>query len=314
MTPASFAELFGLRHAVVSAPMAKISGGRLAAAVTEAGGLGLIGGGYGDRAWMRREWEIAANPRVGVGLILWVIPDAVEVVDELMNWGVRTFCFAFGDPAAVIDRVRARGGRSLVQINTPQEARSALAAGADAVIAQGEEAGGHGQSGRPLRDLLPAVVELAGRMPVLAAGGITTRSDVAAAVARGASGVLVGTRFYATDEALDLPAAKRRLVEAGSDATTRTSAFDHLRGPLWPEGYNGRALHNSATEWWAGSQASEAEVAQRQDRYRSADLSGDLDFRVVWAGAGVSRIGRIQSASAVTADLAAGLNGANCES
>ena len=137
--------------------------------------------------------------------------------------------------------------------------------------------------------LLPEVIAAVAPIPVLAAGGITTADDRHRAMAAGAAGVVVGTRLYASHEALDTDAAKARLV-AGS-ATCRTIVFDLVRGPAWPAGHTGRALVNSTVERWHGREAAlRADLDSARHDYRQAVADDDPDVRVVWAGTGVAHI------------------------
>jgi nitronate monooxygenase len=310
-TPATrrFVRGFGVTHPVVNAPMARIAGGELAAAVDGAGGLGLIGGGYGDLGWIREQWARAGAAgtgvgTVGVGLILWVLDDPATKVDELLALGVRTFFLSFGDPTPCVARIHDAGGRVVHQVNTLEEARQGQTAGVDAIAVQADGAGGHGRPGATLVELLPAVVDLVAPTPVLAGGGIADARDVARARSLGAAGVVVGTRFYATHEALDTSDAKERLVTAESEDTIRTSVFDAVRGPTWPEGYDGRAIVNEATRLWHGRDGDlAATIDAERARYAAATEAGDLSWRAVWAGIGVDRITRIDHAADVVAEL-----------
>jgi nitronate monooxygenase len=217
---------------VVNAPMAGIAGGALAAAVTRAGGLGFIGGGYGDMSWIDEQLDIAADAAVGVGLITWALRDRPGLVEHVVRRGVRWVWLSFGDPAAFLPVIHGDGAIAVCQVQTVSEAGHAAAAGADVIVAQGHESGGHGRDTEPLADLLPAVIAAVAPVPVLAAGGITTRDDRRRATALGAAGVVIGTRLYASHEALDTHAAKFLLVAA--TATRRTTVFDLVRGPVWP--------------------------------------------------------------------------------
>lgn len=301
-----FCERFDVEYPIVNAPMAFVAGGRLASAVSCAGGLGVVGGGYGDLAWIEEQLERCGRTPVGVGVITWALATSPQLLDGLIELGVRTVVLSFGDPTTATVRLCDAGVRVICQVQNADDASRAVAAGADAVVAQGAESGGHGAGRSPLNRLLPTVLDVAGTVPVLAAGGIVTRDDVARARSTGAAGVMVGTRFYATSDSLDTEEAKRRLVD--SDETIRTSVFDAVRGPAWPEGFDGRALTNDLTRRW---QTNGSEIRRTIDvehaRYAKAVADDDLRTRVVWAGAAVGAVEDLRSAEAVVHDLAAGL-------
>ena len=141
------------------------------------------------------------------------------------------------------------------------------------------------------------------RLLLLRDGAITTPSDRQRATASGAAGVVVGTRLYASHEALDTDAAKARLV--ASSVTRRTTVFDLVRGPIWPAGHSGRAIVNSTVERWHGRQAALRRDLDTQRRhYRQAVAADDTDVRVVWAGTGVSRIHDILPAGEIVRTIA----------
>jgi nitronate monooxygenase len=194
VTPLTVA--LGLRHPVVLAPMAGVSGGALAAAVSRAGGLGLIGGGYGDRDWLEREFAAAGDARVGTGFILWALERQPDLLDLALDRDPAAVFLSFGDFGRFAGRVRRAGIPLILQVQTLAQARAALDAGADILVAQGTEAGGHGGA-RATLPLVPAVVDIAGEVPVLAAGGIADGRGLAAALMLGAAGALCGTAFYA---------------------------------------------------------------------------------------------------------------------
>ena len=234
MIRTALTETFALSHPLVLAPMGGVSGGRLAAAVSNAGGLGLVGGGYGDRDWLARELALVqaqATRAWGVGFITWSIgPGVLELA---LAHAPRAVMLSFGDPRPHADAIRAAGCALVCQVQSLAEAELAREAGADFIVAQGTEAGGHGGT-RSTLALVPAIVDLVAPTPVLGAGGIADGRGVAAALMLGAQGALIGTRFCATPEALGRDAAKRRLVAASGDETARTRVFDIVRGYAWP--------------------------------------------------------------------------------
>ncbi|MCB1434434.1 MAG: nitronate monooxygenase, partial [Alphaproteobacteria bacterium] len=213
--------LLGITHPIVLAPMGGVAGGKLAAAVTEAGGLGIIGGGYGDprlgyggTEFMDREFRAAGNARVGVGYITWSLAKAPHLLDEALARKPVAVFLSFGDEMPFASKIKDAGSLLICQVQDVEGARRAVDAGADMIVAQGSEAGGHGKERRSVMALVPAVVDAVGSVPVLAAGGIGDGRGLAAALMLGAAGVLVGTRFWATPEALGSDAAKSLLTRA----------------------------------------------------------------------------------------------------
>lgn len=276
--------LLELEHPVLLAPMDIVSGGRLAAAVTHAGGLGLLGGGYGKGDWIDREWERAGNARIGCGFITWSLAQHTEALDHALAHKPAAIMLSFGDPRPFADAIHRAGSRLICQVQTLSQAREARSAGADVIVAQGTEAGGHGMS-EPLFTLLPQVVDIAPETPVIAAGGIADGRGMAAAMALGAEGILMGTRFYASQEADGHPEAKRRIVAAGGGESFRSVVFDLSRQIRWPQQYTGRLLRNRHLETWLGR---EDELARRADEigpdYAAARERGDFDVAGVIAG------------------------------
>jgi nitronate monooxygenase len=197
---------------------------------------------------------------------------------------------SFGDPAPFVPSIRAAGARLILQVQTLADARAAAALGADLVVAQGAEAGGPGAK-RATLPLVPAVVDAIAPIPVAAAGGIADGRGLAAALMLGAAGVLVGTRFYASKEALGHASAKARLVDDEGDATLRTTVFDLVRGLDWPTRFTGRALENRLSETWHGREAElRAQFAEEHERYAAAAQVGDVSRTVVWASEAVDLI------------------------
>ncbi|AEW92560.1 MULTISPECIES: NAD(P)H-dependent flavin oxidoreductase [Streptomycetaceae] len=285
----------GITHPVVLAPMDGVAGARLATAVTSAGGLGLLGGGYGDGEWLKREFAAAAGTRVGCGLITWSLARRPELLDVALEHRPAAVMLSFGDPAPFADRIRAAAVPLLCQVHTLDQARQALDAGADAVVAQGGEAGGHGVGTRSTFTLVPDVADLiADRSPatlLLAAGGVADGRGLAGALALGADGVLVGTRFWATEEAVVPARAQARAMAAGGDDTVRTSVFDIVRGYDWPDDYKGRVLRNGFVDRWHGRETElTAQLAECTGQFEDAVSRQDFDVANVTVGEGVSQI------------------------
>lgn len=287
-----------IRHPVLLAPMDLVADACLATAVTRAGGFGILGGGYGDEEWLRRELAAAAGTRVGVGFITWSLARKPHLLDVVLESAPPAIMLSFGDVTPFANKIKAAGACLICQVQTLGQAKDALAAGADILVAQGAEAGGHGVS-RGTFSLVPAVVDVAGDVPVVAAGGVADGRGLAAALMLGASGVLVGTRFYASLEAAGRPEAKAAIVGATGDSTIRSILFDIARRNVWPAPYTGRVLQNDFSAAWRGR---EAELMQRPDeaeRYAAARNEGDFRTAAVIAGEAVDLIADISPAGEI---------------
>ena len=178
----------GIQHPILSAPMDVIAGARLTAAVSAAGGFGILGGGYGDEAWLKQETAKLADVSdpFGIGFITWSLAKQPALLDIALEARPRAIMLSFGDPRPFAPRIKSSGALLICQVQTEDMARQALDAGADILIAQGTEAGGHGAS-RTTLDIVPAIVDLAaGRVPVAAAGGIGDGRGLAAMMMLGA--------------------------------------------------------------------------------------------------------------------------------
>jgi nitronate monooxygenase len=292
-------KLLGITHPVILAPMGAVSGGRLAAAVARAGGMGLLGPGYLGADWIEREFAAAGNPPVGIGFITWHMASHPEQFEAAIAHRPPVVMLSFGDIAPFVPRIREIGAKCLAQVQSVTDAVLAAKAGADVIVAQGSEAGGHGAE-RGSFALLPAVVDAVSAIPVVAAGGVADGRGLAAALMLGASGVLIGTRFFASEEALGSPAAKQRLVDGTGEETLRTTIFDIVRKIDWPKPYTGRALANDFTRQWHGQEAALAgRVGPENARYLAAAEKGDTSTTVVWAGEDIDLIDRIEPAEEI---------------
>jgi nitronate monooxygenase len=282
-----------------------VSGGKLAAAVSHAGGLGLLGGGYGDGAWIERQWGQAGNARIGCGFITWSLAKRPELLDVALAHRPAAIMLSFGDPTPFASAISASGARLICQVQTVPQAREAVQAGADVIVAQGTEAGGHGQS-EPLLTLLPRVVDACPEVPVVAAGGIAEGRGLAAAMMFGAEGVLMGTRFYASREAEGHPGAKRRIVAAGAGQTVRSIVFDLSRGNRWPDPYTGRVLRNQHAERWLGRETELESQSEDVGRaYMAAREQGDFEVAAVIAGEACALVDDIPPAAEIVARIVA---------
>jgi nitronate monooxygenase len=303
--------LFGIQHPIVLAPMGGVSGGSLAGAVSDAGGLGLIGCGYangrlgyGSPEWVEAQFDLAGNRKVGTGFITWSLAERPQMLDLALARNPSAVMLSFGDIAPFGTKIKDAGAALICQVQTLDGAREAAAGGADVIVAQGTEAGGHGSHGRATFSLVPAVVDAVGDIPVLAAGAITDGRGLAAALMLGAAGVLVGTRFFAAEEALGHGNAKQRIVAAGSDDTLRTHVFDTVRGLSWPDGYTGRAIGNDFSKAWHGNDGELDQDEAEFERYAAAAAAGDVDTAVVFAGEGIDLISSVEPAGEIVRAMA----------
>ena len=305
--------LLGITHPIVLAPMGNVAGGRLAAAVTEAGGFGIIGGGYGDpkagyggTEFMEREFRAAGNARIGVGYITWSLAKFPHLLDEALDHRPAAVFLSFGEEQPFAAKIKAAGARLICQVHDIAGAKRARDAGADMLVAQGTEAGGHGKQRRAVFTLVPGIVDIAGSVPVLAAGGVADGRGLAAALMLGAAGVLVGTRFWATPEALGSDAAKARLVAATGDNTLRTRVFDTVRELDWAADYSGRAVANDFTTKWHGRDAElAARGAEEREAWWAAQRAADMRQAVVYAGEGLDLVHDIRPAGGIVRDMVA---------
>jgi len=279
-----------------------VSDAALVSAVSAAGGLGILGGGYGDSEWLTR--EIArlkeSHVRFGIGFITWSLAKQPRLLDLVLESEPAAVMLSFGNAAPFAEPIKRSGAALICQVQTLDMAREAVSVGADILVAQGTEAGGHGAS-RSTLTLVPELIDAIGPdVPVVAAGGIADGRGLAAALMLGASGVLMGTRFYATKEAAIAADAKERVRLATGDETARGIVFDIVRKRVWPGPFTGRCLRNSLFEQWVGR---ELELVRRADqenaRFLAAREAGDFDVAAVIAGEAVGLVRDIPSAREV---------------
>ena len=281
-------ELLGFTHPVLLAPMDGVADARLTAAVSAAGGLGILGGGYAhSEEWLSHELDELAQSgaRFGVGFITWSMAREPKLLDLALERKPAAIMLSFGDPRPFFEKIAGSGVPLICQVQTLALAKEAVAAGAKILIAQGAEAGGHGMS-RGTIALVPEVVDAVGSdVPVVAAGGIADGRGLAAALMLGASGVLMGTRFYATHEAAGADAAKQRIRDASGDDTQRSIVFDISRRNVWPAPFTGRCLRNDHLDRWYGREMELLRCAEEEsEKYAKARSDGNFDVAAVIAG------------------------------
>jgi nitronate monooxygenase len=301
----AFTELFSVQHPIALAPMGGASGGALAAAVSNGGGLGLVGGGRQDPGWLDHELEIVARGTSkpwGVGFQSWATD--VATVQRALAYQPRAVMLSFGDPRPLAAVVRAADAALIVQVTDLEEARQAIEVGADVIVAQGTEAGGHGGR-RSTLPFVPAVADLAAPTPALAAGGIADGRGVAAALVLGAAGALMGTRFLATLEALVMPSVVKAILDGGGEDTERSRISDIARGSSWPAKYGARTITNQFFDQWRGRESELAADSAALQTYHQAVANGDLPLEPVWASEAIDLITELSPAADLVGALAA---------
>lgn len=281
--------LLGIQRPILNASMAGTATGELAAAVSEAGGFGMIGGtNSGGAAWLREQIHVArslTSRPFGVGFIS-SFPDTAELARVALDEGVAAINHSFADPTPYVAPAHAAGVKVFVQVQTLNQAISAAHAGADVIIAQGGEAGGHaGALG--LFALLPAVVDAVAPVPVVAAGGIADGRGLAAALLLGAQGAWMGTRFVTSQEWGGPAWEQEAVLAATSDDTVQTRLYDLIAERPFPADNPDRMLRNAFIDRWHGR---ESEIPAQRETLRAEVAAGNerADLTVAGVSAGVS--------------------------
>ena len=311
----SATDRLGIEQPIVQAPIGGLSVPALAGAVSRAGGLGMMAITWldldGIRAQIAEVRSMTDRP-FGVNVVIDPQDDPQdERVEVALEAGAPVISFFWGDPAPYIDRVHAAGALATLTVGGAEEARRAVDAGVDLIVAQGWEAGGHVWSQVSTLALVPAVVDAVPGTPVIAAGGIADGRGLAAVLALGAGAAWMGTRFVASAEAPVHPDWLRRVLAARETDTFYGTLFD----VGWPNAPH-RVLRNATVDAWleagsppSGSRPGEGEVlARRPDgtemvRYSSvsarATAEGRIDELSLWAGQSAGLIGEVLPAAEI---------------
>ena len=319
----------GIEHPIWCAGMGAAAGPDLVAAVSNAGGLGVLGAAGAPPEEVRRRAarvrELTGRP-FGINFII----DGADTAEDIEFIRAEVAAAAesaaavvlfWGDPAPYVMAGHRGGALVLVQVGSAAEARAAAAAGVDAVIAQGVEAGGHVRGTTPVWELVPQVVAAVAPLPVLASGGIGDGAGVAQALRAGAQGVSLGTRFAASEEAWAHPEYKRRITASTAADTVYGELFD----VWWPDAPH-RVLRTRLVEEWEaagrpppGQRPGEGtpigtvtlSSGQQADWPRYAvgvagpDFDGDIDDAPLWAGESCTVVHDIKPAAQIVSDLVA---------
>lgn len=311
MISTKLTELLGIDHPVISAPMGSVSGGRLATAVTRAGGLGLVGVSYGDAAFIDEHVAQAAQGGGvwGVGCVMFTFDERPGLWDKVLGYAPPVIALSFGDADQVRRYVASAadsGAHVVVQVHDPEQAAVAVQAGASVLVAQGAEAGGHHKTQATL-PLIPAVLDLTqGVVPVVAAGGFADGRGLAAALALGADGVMMGTRFAVTEESMGTPGFKSSLISGATADLVDTRAFDVVRGIPWDEVYQARSVNNAFARAWTGRDGELAERrAEIEPEWAAAVARDDTSQRALFAGEVLDLVQDVRPAASVVRDTVA---------
>ena len=288
-------ERFGIQHPIVCAPMALVTGGALARAVSDAGGLGIVGGGYAGivsgEPDLDAELALAKSGKFGVGFITWALAREPQMLAKALRYSPMCVFLSFGDPSPFAAQIHDAGAALICQVQFLSQIDVALEAGAAVIVVQGAEAGGHGASRATLPFVPEAADYLKQRSPetlLLAAGGIADGRGLAAALMLGADGVLVGTRFWAAAEALTPKSHTDKAIAVTGDATARMKTLDALRGVPWPTEYSFRVLRNKLTDEWVDRDREAFRAfGTLSARYAEARAQNDLDTVAVVCGEAV---------------------------
>jgi nitronate monooxygenase len=299
--------LLGIDVPVVQAPMARVSDGQMAAAVSAAGALGMVAFGpnatAGDVAEQAGVAGEAGKP-YGMGLMAWAVERDPAPLEAALETDAALISVSFGAFEEPVRRVKAAGKLVTTQVGNLEEARRAERAGVDFVVARGREGGGHGRNDLGTLPLLQLVLD-AVDVPVVAAGGIASARGVAAVLAGGAVGAWVGTAFLCCRESSFPAASRQRLIAAGDGATAYGRVFDVAQRAAWPPEFGGRALRNRFFDEWEGREDELARDEVALQRYAEAQRQGDFDVAVIYAGQGAALLRAETAAADVVASLRA---------
>lgn len=293
-------QLLGVEHPVFNASMAGTATGMLAAAVSNAGGFGMIGGtGAGGASWLREQIASArAQTRrpFGVGFIS-SFPDTADLVTVALEAGVAAINHSFADPTPFVAPAHAAGVKVFAQVQSLAAAMQAAQAGVDVIIAQGGEAGGHGGHIGTFA-LLPAIADAVAPIPVVASGGVADGRGLAAALMLGAQGVWMGTRFVASPEWGGHPWEQQAVLSATADDTIQTSVYDRLFARPFPEGIDDRMVRNAfIARWQENTTDVGPENLALQEAVRLAEERGDITVAGISAGVSAGLVATMQPAA-----------------
>ena len=294
-------DLFGARVPILNAPMTPQAGGALARAVTEAGGLGMLGFDEDEsESSIAQELSIlerAPKASFGIGLVAWVLERRPALLDLAIAAKPKLISISFGDPSRYADRVHRAGILLGSQIQNRASAQVALDGAVDVLTAQGTEAGGHTGSAVGTLPLLQIVLDMT-RKPVLAAGGIATGRGLAAVLAAGAAGAWIGTPFLLAQEARNSDAARVRIAASDETQTIYTRVYDRVQHKGWPHEFGGRALRTPFLERWTDHEDELLRDSQAVKQFDPAEK--------IYAGQSVGLLRAVRPAGEIVQEIAEG--------
>ncbi len=298
--------LLGIDFPIISAPMAGTATAALATAVSQAGGFGMIGSGVNqDPSWLKEQIQAVREKSdlpFGVGFIS-SAPGIEKVIEAALDAKVAAVSHSFTDSTSFIREAQDSGVKVFAQVQTLANARKAVAAGADIICAQGNEAGGH-TSHLGTFSFVRAVVKIAGDIPVVAAGGIADGPGLAAALMLGAEGVWIGTRFVASMEWAGPEWAKGQVIIADADDTIFTKVYDLVTDAPFPLEVGDRVISNSFTDTWHGREVEMmARQTELQEDIATAIAAGDATTAPVRAGTACGLISSVEPASYILREI-----------
>jgi len=306
----SFCELLDIEAPILQAAIWPATSPELVAAVSEAGAIGTIAGifstGDGMTEQIERVRALTDRPFVVNHVVPTLDEDAFQAT---LDAGPAAVSFALGDPGELVDRAHAAGAKVIHQVHTVAQAREAAERGVDVVIAQGSEAGGQGMAaGVGTMTLVPQVVDAVSPIPVLAAGGVGDGRGLAAALALGAAGANVGTRFLASEEAAAEEDWKRRIAEVESEDVVRFQSWSAIMPPPPPGAYEvvPRVMRTDfVDEWESRPQDAAAEAERLQGEIMRAVRGGHAHEVVPFTGQTAGMIADVQPAAKIVHDMVA---------
>lgn len=315
MKESKLANRLGLKYPILQAPIGSMAGIELASAVSNVGGLGSLALTWTPKQTAVEQVQNLHTQTKKPFFVNYVLAFPILSLEEILETGISVITFSWGNPNHLIEKCHKANALVGVQVGTNDGAKSARDSGADFIICQGAEAGGHVQSTTPLMSLLNDVIHSCPDVPVVAAGGLASGDDIARALSAGADAVMLGTRFVATVESRAHSLYKQALVDSKIENTVMTVCFNGD----WEYAPH-RVLRNSTLMNWegagcppVGSRPGKSEqiasnekgkiIIRYDDTPPAYDMSGDILACVLYAGTGCEKINNIPTVAELLPEL-----------